>query len=48
VWVVTVPEIVPQSDHMDWGGAFKEVIVTRRVNRTVDDVGSSLGSFQVG
>jgi hypothetical protein len=26
--IVTVLEIVPQSDHMDWGGAFKEITVT--------------------
>jgi hypothetical protein len=32
VRVVTVLEIVPQSDHIDWGGAFKEITVTCGVN----------------
>jgi hypothetical protein len=48
VQIVTVLEIVPQSIHMDWEGAFKDKTITREVNRTVDDVGTSLGSIRVG
>ena len=46
--VVTVLEIVPQSDYVDWGGAFKEITVTHGVNCAMDDVGTSLGSVRVG
>jgi hypothetical protein len=48
VWTVTVLEIITQSDHVDWGGAFKEITVTYGVNHIVDDSGTSLGNVRIG